>query len=124
MPPGASKWKKIEPRLFSAIRMNRRARPLLSHELVVSLIGATTTGTGLRIRCELDATQYATGKSVPDREDEGSEARAPRRRPSHLDLHHPSPCECGSSAKDLGPQNGRWLDIYRLLNAGLVALPR
>src|SRR5437588_772939 len=53
-PPGTSKWNKIEHRLFSAITMNWRGRPLASHQVVVNTIAATTTATGLRVRAELD----------------------------------------------------------------------
>ena len=64
--PGTSKWNKIEHRLFSAISQNWRGKPLVSHEVVVNLIGATTTRTGLRVRAELDTNHYPTGRSVPD----------------------------------------------------------
>jgi Rhodopirellula transposase DDE domain len=53
-PPGTSKWNRIEHRLFSAISMNWRGRPLESHQVIVALIGATRTRTGLRVRAELD----------------------------------------------------------------------
>jgi transposase len=65
-PPGTSKWNKIEHRLFSHITMNWRGRPLASHEVVVSTIAATTTRTGLRVRAELDDSQYPTGAEVSD----------------------------------------------------------
>jgi hypothetical protein len=68
LPPGTSKWNKIEHRMFSYITLNWRGRPLLSHEVIVSLIGSTTTQTGLRIRAELDANLYPTGKKVSDAE--------------------------------------------------------
>lgn len=67
-PPGTSKWNKIEHRLFSAISQNWRAKPLVSHEVVVNLIGATTTRTGLRVRSELDTNKYPTGRTVSDQE--------------------------------------------------------
>ena len=67
-PPGTSKWNKIEHRLFSAISQNWRGKPLVSHEVVVNLIGATTTRTGLRVRSELDTNQYPTGRIVSDQE--------------------------------------------------------
>jgi hypothetical protein len=50
---GTSKWNKIEHRLFTFITMNWRGRPLVSHHVIVQLIAATTTKTGLTIRCEL-----------------------------------------------------------------------
>ena len=66
LPPGTSKWNKIEHRLFSAISQNWRGKPLVSHEVVVNLIAATTTRTGLRVRAELDTNRYPAGRSVPD----------------------------------------------------------
>ena len=65
-PPGTSKWNKIEHRLFSHITMNWRGRPLVSHDVVVSLIGATTTTSGLRVKARLDKKKYPTGVQVPD----------------------------------------------------------
>ncbi len=65
-PPGTSKWNKIEHRLFSAITQNWRGRPLVSHEVIVELIGATTTRTGLRVRSELDTNDYPAGVKVRD----------------------------------------------------------
>jgi hypothetical protein len=67
-PPGTSKWNRIEHRLFSHISMNWRGRPLVSHEVVVQLIGTTTTRTGLKVRAELDPGSYATGIKVTDAE--------------------------------------------------------
>ena len=68
LPPGTSKWNKIEHRLFSFISMNWRARPPVSYRVIVDLIGATTTERGLTVRCEFDPTLYATGIVVPDTE--------------------------------------------------------
>lgn len=65
-PPGTSKWNKIEHRLFSHISMNWRGRPLVSHEVIVSLIAATTTMNGLRVRAELDSNLYQKGIKVSD----------------------------------------------------------
>ncbi len=65
-PPGTSKWNKIEHRLFSHITMNWRGRPLESHEVIVSLIGATTTRTGLTVEAELDERTYEKGVKVSD----------------------------------------------------------
>jgi transposase len=67
-PPGTSKWNKIEHRLFSAITQNWRGRPLVSHEVIVELIGATTTRTGLKVRSELDTSTYPAGLRVSDAE--------------------------------------------------------
>jgi len=59
-PRGTSKWNKIEHRLFSHISMNWRGKPLVSHEVVVNLIAATTTAKGLRVRAQLDRGRYPT----------------------------------------------------------------
>jgi Rhodopirellula transposase DDE domain len=66
LPPGTSKWNKIEHRLFSFISQNWRAKPLVSYRVIVELISATTTKTGLTVRCELDTTQYPSGIVVSD----------------------------------------------------------
>lgn len=66
LPPGTSKWNKIEHRLFSHISMNWRGRPLTSHEVIVQTIAATTTRTGLRVHAELDTNSYPTGLTIPD----------------------------------------------------------
>lgn len=68
LPPGTSKWNKIEHKMFSFITMNWRGRPLVSYETVVNLIGATTTRTGLTIRCEIDEGEYVKGRKVTDAE--------------------------------------------------------
>jgi hypothetical protein len=68
LPPGTSKWNKIEHRLFSFISMNWRAKPLVSYRVIVDLIGATTTKTGLTVRCELDPAVYPKGITVSDEE--------------------------------------------------------
>lgn len=61
LPPGTSKWNKIEHRLFSHIAMNWRGKPLVSLAAIVSLIGSTKTERGLRVRAEIDPGEYATG---------------------------------------------------------------
>ena len=68
LPPGTSKWNKIEHRLFSFISMNWRAKPLVSYRVILDLISATTTDTGLTVRCELDTNAYPKGIAVPDQE--------------------------------------------------------
>ena len=67
-PPGTSKWNKIEHRLFSHISMNWRGRPLVSHEVILELIAATRTRSGLRVQAELDQRSYPLGVRVSDRE--------------------------------------------------------
>ena len=61
LPPGTSKWNRIEHRLFSQITMNWRGRPLISHQVIVDLIAATTTITGLTVQCVLDTAEYPIG---------------------------------------------------------------
>jgi Rhodopirellula transposase DDE domain len=68
LPPGTSKWNKIEHRLFAFVSMNWKARPLVNYRVIVDLIGATTTDTGLTVRCELDSGAYAKGIVVSDQE--------------------------------------------------------
>ena len=65
-PPGTSKWNKIEHRLFSHIAMNWRGKPLVDLATIVSLIGATTTEDGLRVRSELDDGLYPSGVRITD----------------------------------------------------------
>jgi hypothetical protein len=66
LPPGTSKWNKIEHRLFSFISQNWRGKPLVSHQAIVNLIAATTTRTGLRVKAALDTRRYETARPVPD----------------------------------------------------------
>jgi hypothetical protein len=68
LPPGTSKWNKIEHRLFSYITKNWRGKPLVSYEVIVQLIAATKTQSGLDVRCELDDATYETGRKVTDEE--------------------------------------------------------
>jgi hypothetical protein len=68
LPPGTSKWNKIEHRLFAFITMNWRGKPLVSHQVIVQLLGSTTTETGLAVCCELDANLYPKGIKVSDEE--------------------------------------------------------
>jgi hypothetical protein len=67
-PPGTSKWNRIEHRLFSHITMNWRGKPLVTHEAMVSLIAATTTKTGLKVRSEIDRSAYPAGRKIKNRE--------------------------------------------------------
>ena len=68
VPPGTSKWNKIEHRMFCHITENWRGRPLVSHAVVVNLIGGTRTRTGLRIQAELDTNAYEKGIKVTNQE--------------------------------------------------------
>ena len=66
LPPGTSKWNKIEHRLFSFISINWRGKPLRSYRTIVQLIAATTTDAGLKVRAELDANKYPKGVKITD----------------------------------------------------------
>ena len=68
LPPGTSKWNKIEHRLFSFITQNWRGRPLVTHQVIVELIAATKTNAGLTVRSEIDPNLYPAGVKVTDQE--------------------------------------------------------
>jgi len=68
LPPGTSKWNRIEHRLFAFITQNWRGKPLVSHQVIVQLISATTTKTGLNIACRIDNNRYPKGVTVSDEE--------------------------------------------------------
>lgn len=68
LPPGTSKWNKIEHRLFSFISQNWRGKPLISHQVIVNLIAATTTKAGLTVRAEIDTKKYPPGRKVTRQE--------------------------------------------------------
>ncbi len=67
-PPGTSKWNKIEHRLFSFISQNWRGKPLISFEVIVNLIAATTTAKGLKVHAQLDDRPYPAGTQIDDQE--------------------------------------------------------
>src|SRR5512135_1653549 len=68
LPPGTSKWNKIEHRLFAWISQNWRGKPLSSYAVILPLIAATTTEAGLTVQCQLDAKSYPAGRKVSDEE--------------------------------------------------------
>jgi len=68
LPPGTSKWNRVEHRLFAFITMNWRGKPLVSYQVIVQLIANTTTDTGLTVACRLDGNAYAKGIKVSDAE--------------------------------------------------------
>lgn len=68
LPPGTSKWNKIEHRLFAYISQNWRGKPLVSHQVIVQLIAATTTEAGLEVCCEIDGNSYPKGVKVTAQE--------------------------------------------------------
>ena len=68
LPPGTSKWNRIEHRLFAFITQNWRGKPLLTHQVIIQLIASTTTERGLTVQCRLDENSYDKGIKVPDAE--------------------------------------------------------
>jgi hypothetical protein len=83
LPPGTSKWNRIEHRLFSQITMNWRGRPLKTHQVIVDLISNTTTATGLTVHCVLDTGQYPPPAS-------NTPAKPSMPSPSHATISAPS----------------------------------
>jgi hypothetical protein len=67
-PPGTSKWNKIEHRLFSFISQNWRGKPLISHEVIINLIAATTSKAGLAVKSKLDSNTYPAGIKISDQQ--------------------------------------------------------
>lgn len=88
LPPGTSKWNRIEHRLFSHISMSWRGRPLTSHEVIIETIGAVTTTTGLTVRAALDTDTYPKGIRIPDQEMKAFEASHLRRHQFHGDWNY------------------------------------
>jgi hypothetical protein len=88
LPPGTSKWNKIEHRLFSAISRNWRGRPLESHEVVIETLRATTTSTGLTVNAELDTTTYERGIKITDKQIAALEATQLHRHEFHGDWNY------------------------------------
>ena len=86
LPPGTSKWNKIEHGLFSHISMNWRGRPLTSHQVIIDLIGATTTRTGLKSP-RRTGRQHLSHRDQDQRHRNGCPAHRPPRTPRRLELH-------------------------------------
>jgi hypothetical protein len=128
LPPGTSKWNRIEHRLFSHITMNWRGRPLTSHEVIVQSIAATTTKSGLTVHAELDTNCYPTGIQVSD----GEIAALPiTRHRFHGDwnytLHpqHPSDTTAANSTSDRTVvKNSHGLSRHSLQDPELTGMPR
>jgi hypothetical protein len=102
-PPGTSKWNKIEHRLFSAITLNWRGRPLTSHDVIINTIAATTTSTGLAVTAVLDDGSYPTGATVSDEQMTDLETRTLTRHAFHGDWNYtfapvPRPAPAGPAA--------------------------
>lgn len=85
LPPGTSKWHKIEHRLLSFISINSRGKPLRSHRTIVQLIASTTTDTGPTVRAELDESKYPKAAEVSDQEFATINIK---RHSWRLELHH------------------------------------
>jgi len=88
LPPGTSKWNRIEHRLFSAISRNWRGRPLESHEVVIETLRATTTSTGLTVNAVLDTTTYDRGIKITDKQIAALEATQLHRHEFHGDWNY------------------------------------
>ena len=88
LPPGTSKWNRIEHRLFSAITMNWRGRPLTSYEVIVETIGTVTTKTGLTVEARLDLGDYPKGIKISDKEMKVFEATLLDRHVFHPDWNY------------------------------------
>ena len=88
LPPGTSKWNRIEHRLFSHISMNWRGRPLTSHEVIIETIGAVTTTTGLSVKAALDTSIYPKGIKISDKQWKVFEAKHLQRHEFHGDWNY------------------------------------
>ena len=120
-PAGTSKWNKIEHRLFSHITLNWRGRPLISHEVIVQTIAATTTRTGLSVQAELDNGSYPTGVKVSNA---ALTALPITRHGFHGDWNytlHPEHDGHTSEPEPLSPAS--W-DIDTLTDPALTGMPR
>jgi Rhodopirellula transposase DDE domain len=106
LPPGTSKWNRIEHRLFSAITMNWRGRPLISHEVIIETISAVTTRTGLTVTAVLDTGIYPKGIKIPDKDMKAFEARHLRRHEFHGDWNYtiPAAAQPGEATR---PKDGK-----------------
>jgi len=98
LPPGTSKWNKIEHRMFSAITMNWRGRPLETHEVVVETIAATTTKTGLTIQAMLDTNTYEKGIKITDQQMKAFEVAHLQRHDFHGDWNYTVCAATGENA--------------------------
>ncbi|XIG79576.1 ISAzo13 family transposase [Streptomyces sp. SGAir0957] len=128
LPPGTSKWNKIEHRLFSHITMNWRGRPLTSHEVMLQTIAATTSRTGLTVHAELDRGEYPTGIRISD--DEIASLPITRHR-FHGDwnytLHPHRPTDAattGSTPKNALSDRPTCLSRHELQDPELTGMPR
>ena len=121
-PPGTSRWNKIEHRLFSAIPVNWRGRPLTSHEVIVQTIAATTTRTGLTVRAQPGTGLYPTGVKVSDQEMAALPiTRHDFRNDWNCTLHPHGP---GLRARGTGARSPSGRDRATLTQPALTGLPR
>jgi hypothetical protein len=123
LPPGTSKWNKIEHRLFSHITMNWRGRPLTSHEVIVHSIAATTTRTGLSVSAALDTNTYPTGVRIGDAE---MAALLLTRHAFHGEWNyalHPQPCPAVPAPRAPQEPAPRW-DQALLSDPALTGMSR
>ncbi|ROQ81180.1 DDE family transposase [Streptomyces sp. CEV 2-1] len=127
LPPGTSKWNKIEHRLFSHITMNWRGRPLTSHEVMIQTIAATTSRTGLTVQAERDSGEYPTGIRISD--DEIAALPITRHR-FHGDWNytlHPQPVDAaatGSTPDEALADRPTHLTRYALQDPELTGMTR
>ncbi|WP_327335054.1 ISAzo13 family transposase [Streptomyces anulatus] len=124
LPPGTSKWNKIEHRLFSHITMNWRGRPLTCHEVMLQTIAATTSRTGLTVQAELDSGEYPTGTRVSD--DEIAALPITRHR-FHGDWNytlHPQRPTDPATTDDTPSDGPARLTRYSLQDPELTGMPR
>jgi hypothetical protein len=104
LPPGTSKWNKIEHRMFSAITLNWRGRPLETHEVLVETIAATTTKTGLSIQAALDTNTYQKGVRITDKAMKAFEAAHLHRHEFHGNWNY---CVTGTPADNTTRPDGQ-----------------
>jgi hypothetical protein len=127
LPPGTSKWNKIEHRLFSHITMNWRGRPLTSHEVLLKTIAATTSRTGLTVHAELDSGEYPTGIRISD---EAVDALPITRHRFHGDWNytfHPAdhrPHPGLPRQRVWSADNSRWFLLHDLQHPDLTGMSR
>jgi transposase len=132
-PPGTSKWNKVEHRLFSAITLNWRGRPLTSHDVIINTIAATTTSTGLSVTAVLDEARYPTGTTISDEQMTDLETRALTRHRFHGDWNYtllpvlrpaPEPPAAAPAGPAAAAQAGLAPVLAALASPQLTGLPR
>jgi hypothetical protein len=122
-PPGTSKWNKIEHRLFCQITLGWRGRPLTSYDVIISTIGAVTTGAGLTVTAVLDTSPCPTGIEISDARMKDLEDRALNRHPWHGEWNYtllaaPRPAPAPEPAPPPGP------DLGALADPAVTGIPR